>query len=178
MGLTLGGPLVKDKLFFFLSYDDFKRVSAPPQANFIPDATQLAAVVARAQAAGGYVAGDLSADNVAFQKTTIAKLDWTLNSNHRAAFRVNGFTNENPFNAAAGGNNAIERGVDFSDKMVSASTQLISTLGTGQLNELRVQYAQRHQTRFAHDPSVTSPTVNIAGGTVNGINNKIGRAHV
>ena len=75
-GATLGGPIVKDKLFFFVNYDDFKRVSAPPQANFIPDATQLAAVVARAQAAGAYTPGDLTADNTAFQKTTIAKLDW------------------------------------------------------------------------------------------------------
>lgn len=86
MGLTLGGPLVKDKLFFFLSYDDFKRVSAPPQANFIPDAAQLAAVVARAQAAGGYVAGDLSANNTAFQKTTIAKIDWNALEGQRVSF--------------------------------------------------------------------------------------------
>ena len=86
VGMTVGGPIVKDKLFFFLSYDDFKRVSAPPQANFIPDATQLAAVVARAQAAGGYVAGDLSADNVAFQKTTIAKLDWNALEGQRVSF--------------------------------------------------------------------------------------------
>jgi len=75
-GATLGGPIIKDKLFFFVNYDDFQRVSAPPQANFIPDAAVLAAVSARAQAAGGYAPGDLTANNVAFQKTTIAKVDW------------------------------------------------------------------------------------------------------
>ncbi|MFM7751411.1 MAG: carboxypeptidase regulatory-like domain-containing protein, partial [Opitutaceae bacterium] len=85
-GFTFGGPILKDKLFFFLNYDDFERVSAPPQANFIPDATQLAAVVARAKAAGGYEAGDLSANNVAFQKTTIAKLDWNALPGQRVSF--------------------------------------------------------------------------------------------
>ena len=42
--------------------------------------------LARAQAAGGYVAGDLSADNVAFQKTTIAKLDWNALEGQRVSF--------------------------------------------------------------------------------------------
>ncbi len=159
---TLGGPLVRNTLHFYLGAEyDYNNI----QQNLTIDPTIAQQVGVSTQ----------PANTGSYRKVTqpIAKLDWTLNSNHRAAFRVNGFTNENPFNAAAGGNNAIERGVDFSDKMVSASTQLISTLGTGQLNELRVQYAQRHQTRFAHDPSVTSPTVNIAGGTVNGINNNI-----
>lgn len=85
-GATFGGPIIKDTLFFFLSYDDFKRTSAPPQANFIPDATQLAAVIARAKAAGGYEAGDLSANNTSFQKTTIGKLDWNALPGQRVSF--------------------------------------------------------------------------------------------
>ena len=79
---TLGGPILRDRLFFFLAYEDFERKSAPPQANFIPDATQLAAIVARAQALG-YSAGNLLADNTAFQKTTIGKLDWNIFEGHR-----------------------------------------------------------------------------------------------
>lgn len=85
-GATFGGPIIKDRLFFFLSYDDFERVSAPPQANFIPDATQLAAVIARAKAAGGYEAGNLSANNTSFQKTTIGKLDWNALPGQRLSF--------------------------------------------------------------------------------------------
>jgi hypothetical protein len=81
---NLTGPLIKDKLFFALTYDNFERTSAPPQANFIPDATQLAAVVARAKVLG-YEAGDLAADNLAFQKSITAKVDWNAIENHRVS---------------------------------------------------------------------------------------------
>jgi hypothetical protein len=82
---TFGGPIIPNKLFFFLAYDDFRRESAPPQPNFIPDATQLAAVIARAQALG-YNPGNLNANNIAKQTTTIAKIDWNISEAHRLAF--------------------------------------------------------------------------------------------
>lgn len=84
-GATFSGPILKDKLFFFLNYDDFERTSSPPTANFVPDSTQLAAVAARAQTLG-YAAGNLTADNTAFQKTTIGKLDWNALPGQRVSF--------------------------------------------------------------------------------------------
>lgn len=81
----LGGPIIRNRLFFYLNYDDFKRSAAPPTANFAPDATQLAAIVARAQALG-YAAGTIDAVSVAKQKTTIAKIDWNISEGQRASF--------------------------------------------------------------------------------------------
>ena len=91
-GITVGGPILKDKLFFFLAYEDFRREAAAPQANFIPNAADVATVVARAKALG-YEAGDLSANNIAFQKSAIAKIDWNISGAHRLTFtyrRVHG----------------------------------------------------------------------------------------
>ena len=79
---TLGGPIIKDKLFFFLSYEDFKRNAAPPQANFIPDATVLAGIVARAKALG-YDAGTILANNISYQRTVIGKVDYNISDQHR-----------------------------------------------------------------------------------------------
>lgn len=91
-GVTVGGPILKDKLFFFLAYEDFRREAAAPQANFIPNAADVATVVARAKALG-YEAGDLSANNIAFQKSAIAKIDWNISGAQRLTFtyrRVHG----------------------------------------------------------------------------------------
>lgn len=87
MGLTIGGPIIKNKLFFFYAYDDFKRETASPQAIFVPDANgkaQIATIIARAKALG-YDPGTESADtNLALQKTHIGKLDWNISERHRA----------------------------------------------------------------------------------------------
>ncbi len=159
---TLGGPIVQNKLQYYLGLEyDYNKI----QQNITIDPTIAAAVGVSSQPA------NTGSNRKVAQP--IGKLDWTINGNHRVSFRGNGFTNDNPFNAAGGGSNAIERGVDFQDKMYSLATQVVSTLGTGQLNELRIQYAKRHQTRFAHDTSIVSPTVNINAGVVNGVNNSI-----
>ncbi len=84
--LTLGGPIIKNRLFFFLAYDDFRRVSAPPSQIFIPtDATQIAAIVAKAKSYG-YDVGSFDATNVSFQKTKLAKLDWNISDTQHAKF--------------------------------------------------------------------------------------------
>jgi Carboxypeptidase regulatory-like domain len=159
---TIGGPILRNKMHYYFGIEyDYNNI----QQDLTIDPTIAAQVGVGLQ----------PANTGSYRRVTqpIWKVDWAATSAHRVSFRVNTFTNDNPFNASGGGNNAIERAIDFEDAMVSASTQVISTLGNSRLNELRVQYAQRHQTRFPHDPSVTGVTVNIAGGTVNGVNNNI-----
>src|SRR6185503_5609629 len=48
------------------------------------------------------------------------------------------------------------------DRMDSASAQLVSQMGTNKLNELRVQYARRHQFR-TQGVSVDGPAVTVSG---------------
>lgn len=80
--LTLGGPIVRDRLFFFLAYDDFRRVAAPPFAYFVPtDPAQIQQIVAKAKSYG-YDPGDFNANNVSTQKTYLAKIDWNINEKH------------------------------------------------------------------------------------------------
>lgn len=84
--LTVGGPIIPNKLFFFVAYDDFRRVSAPPAQIFIPtDQNQLAQIVAKLKTFN-YDPGTFNASNIAYQKTKLAKIDWNISDQHKAKF--------------------------------------------------------------------------------------------
>lgn len=88
--LSLSGPILKDRLFFAYTYDDFQRDADAPAAGFILNTASLALLdqaVARAKALG-YDAGTLNGDggNRAVQKIHLGKLDWNISGAHRASF--------------------------------------------------------------------------------------------
>jgi hypothetical protein len=92
-GATFGGPLVKDKLFFFANYENYIRKSpgvglgdTPYGIGRITD-TDITRVQ-NAAAGYGFEAGDLgqvSADTEIEEKAI--KLDWNINADHRASLR-------------------------------------------------------------------------------------------
>ena len=93
----------------------------------------------------------------------IGKGDWQISPGQAFTVRLNTFKNNNPYNMGGGGNTAVERSVDYTDKMFSIGGQLVSTLGPTRLNEMRVQWAQRHNNRVPSADAATGPAVNISG---------------
>ena len=93
---------------------------------------------------------DLPASGVipAHQKVNFlfGKTDYQINPSNRLSARYFLFKNFSLSNIA-GGLTTTDRATDFTDRMDSASAQLVSTFGSDKLNELRVQYARRHQFR-------------------------------
>ncbi|MGE8219502.1 MAG: TonB-dependent receptor [Stenotrophomonas acidaminiphila] len=94
-GLTFGGPIVKDKLFFFANYEKYER-SAPGVAlsdTLYGKGSITDADIKKVQdfmSAKGYDIGGLSApDNKTEIEEYAVKLDWNINENHRAALRYN-----------------------------------------------------------------------------------------
>ncbi|MDG9988716.1 TonB-dependent receptor [Stenotrophomonas sp. GD04024] len=94
-GMTFGGPIVKDKLFFFANYEKMERSAPGVSLTDSPygKGTITDADIARAQqiATGyGFDAGSL---NPPANKTEVEeyalKIDWNINENHRAAVRYN-----------------------------------------------------------------------------------------
>lgn len=159
---TLGGPVVKNSLHFYTGYERTYR-EMPRLINIDPGIAAQVGVAAQPSAVDAY-------QEVQF---LIAKLDWQASPTQRLTARTNLFSNDNPLNQGGGNNTAIERSVDFRDRMYSHAVQLVSTLGASNLNELRLQVAQRHQQRFSSAGAGTGVSVNINGGVVGGINNNI-----
>ena len=103
-GVTFGGPLIKDTLFFFVNYERFKR--AAPGADLINSplgdggitAEQIAQVQSVAQNTWGFDAGSLSgAEALGTDIEEYAgKIDWNINDDHRLSFRYSKLSQDVP----------------------------------------------------------------------------------
>jgi hypothetical protein len=92
----------------------------------------------------------------------LGKTDYQLAPNHRLTGRYFFFKNESPFNIG-GGLTTVDQATDFHDRMDSAAAQLVSSFGPERLNELRVQFARRHQARTPSAGSGTGPAITVSG---------------
>jgi hypothetical protein len=151
---TLGGPLVRNKLLYYLGYERTGRdLSAQRVITIRPeDAAALGltgqpAVIPATQAA----------------KFFIGKMDYQLNAANRLTGRTIMFRNDSPYNGSGGGLNSLERATDFLDSMNSTAAQLVTMLGNRQLNEFRVQYANRSQGSTRNADSGSGPGVDVLG---------------
>lgn len=93
-GATFGGPILKNRLFFFLSYEKFERLQAPNDPGFTPNASEITAIQNRIQQLNTALGKDLgfgapggTAINSTEDEKIMAKLDWNISSNHRLSAR-------------------------------------------------------------------------------------------
>lgn len=96
IGYTFGGPIIKDRLFFFAAYETYERESAATNPGFTPNAASLDAINTRLEAVKGAVPklGDVdfgshggSAANVTDDEKRLLKLDWNISNDHRMTVR-------------------------------------------------------------------------------------------
>ena len=158
---TLGGPIVKDKWFFYGGYEFVDRDLSADRVIGVTaaNASRLGLSTTAVPAAGVIPASQ----SVNF---FLGKTDYQLAPEHKLSARYFFFKNESPFNigsTSSGNPNTVEQATDFHDRMDSASAQLISSFGSSRLNELRFQFARRHQSRTASDGAGTGPAVFVSG---------------
>ncbi len=109
-GFTFGGPLLKDRLFFFLNYEKFDSIS-PEIAGFDPTANaagaadltainnRLTAIKAAAPGGSAYDFGTYlgrTATISQFNEISLAKLDWNIAAGQRFSVRYNKTEGELP----------------------------------------------------------------------------------
>ena len=176
-GGTIGGPIVKDKAFFFFSYDqqnrDFPGLSIFSSSSFLNLSTaNRNALIARGltsaqvdnalsflQSISGPVArtGD--------QKLFLPKVDWVINDKNTLTVSYNRLRWESPAGVQTQATNT--RAIDnFGDDFVNidaVNVKLASTITPTLLNEFRMQWGRDNETQFSQAPAPGEPT-NGPGG--------------
>jgi len=142
-GGSVGGPIVKDKLFFFVTYDGYRKVfpntSTSPSFAIVPGACPTIITSAQCNAAVNYVIGNIvnSFPQNLRQDVELAKLDYQLDQSNHLDVVANIRDWDNP--RGGNGNAALGSQKSFlQDRFVIANwTSLIST---DKVNEVRYQW--------------------------------------
>jgi hypothetical protein len=106
LGFNVGGPIIKDKLYYFVAFEDYEKTAAPTNAQqiFKPDQSMIDAIIAAAKLWGYDPGTSTGALTKSAQKTYLVKIDWNINDDQRAAFtyrRVDGnFANPADYNGS------------------------------------------------------------------------------
>jgi hypothetical protein len=149
-GATLGGPISKDKLFYFLSVD-LQNATSTKQTD--PNRIEQRVVDYFASVGSLDENGSITRGNDA--QVALGKLDWLITQNHLATVRAT-YTNSKQengtFDVDSWGRsaNAIEN-----DDSRALSGSLISTLSDSLLNEFRFQFAKENRPRPYNGPLIT-----------------------
>ena len=109
-GFTLGGPIIKDKLYFFAAYEELKSNRNTPLFGPIgaglTDVGITQAQVAAAQAAAasrGFDIGSFVTTGDLTVKDTLLKLDWNISDDHRGNLRYSKTEEAQPIFPGYGG---------------------------------------------------------------------------
>jgi len=169
-GGTIGGPIVKDKLFFFFSYDEQRRnfpgvsiFSTPGYLNTASRTTLLARGVTTPQIdAALQFLNDQTGEvpRRGDQRLYLPKIDWQINSKHQFSATYNRLRWKSPAGVQTGATVTRDR-TGFGDDFVeidSLNLRLASTLTSKLLNEFRFQWADELDSQFAQTPLAGQPT--------------------
>lgn len=149
-GFTAGGPLVRDRSFYFVSYERWSQ-----------DLPQILTVTPANAALLGIPAESIGAQTSTFRAHTVtARNDTQLSANHRLSFRFNYYYDrESPLGGGLVSREVLAR---FDEDPYSYTAQLVSVLRPNLVNEARFLYAARGIERgVAADPD--APNINISG---------------
>ena len=112
-GITMGGPVIKDRLFFFAAYEQLKSSRAAPVfgplgsslANVGITQEQIAQVQQTARTVYNFDAGsfDVPASANLIVTDALLKLDWNISDSHRASVRYSKTEETNPIFPANSG---------------------------------------------------------------------------
>lgn len=174
VGFTLGGPIVKDKLFFFVN-GEYVKQSYPAEsyidrANSVITRDMAESVLTRLNALQpGYTSGGYGSRDVPTTSyKALARIDWNINEAHRLNLRYS-FVNAKRliFANTASTLNFLDRGYTMNSQTHSMVAELNSRFSSTVNNEFRMGY---NRIRDFRQPEGVAPSIQIRLGNNNFIN--------
>lgn len=172
-GVTLGGPIIKNKLFFFANYEKSNK-EYPNNYGYGSEASKLgtegfniADEVLAILKEKGYNASYNNPKNYTKSDKAGIKLDWNINDKHKATFgwrMVN--AKQLNSNSTAGYLNASDYQYDFVSKSNTFTAELNSSFSEKINNQFQASYVS---VRDHRDPKGIAPMIqikNVGGGTL------------
>ena len=174
-GGTLGGPIKKDKLFFFFSYDQQKRnfpglgvFSSPTYLSTVNRPTLLSRGLTDAQINNTLTFINSLTGPVprrGDQTLVLPKIDWQINSKNTFTINYNRLRWDSPAGIQTQPVNQLGR-ASFGDDFVKVdwgTARLTSTLNPRVINEFRFQIARDFEYEFSQKPLPGEPTTALNG---------------
>jgi hypothetical protein len=175
-GVYVGGPIIKDKLFFFLGYDAYREIaiSSAQEFNTQDNATDIATIntiVSTAESKYGYNPGVLAYPAHTWEQNAMGKIDWNISDTQKfeltyrhtdgeAPVYVNyTFTNGTAFSNAE--YNSHRTDSSYVAKLNSDWSSIIPNFHT----ELEALYHRFNGTAQPNGPKFPAVVIDNVGGT-------------
>ncbi len=196
-GGSIGGPIVRDRLFFFFTYDNSRR-NFPGLATFF-NPNYLSTIDRQALLSRGLTDTEINASLNFINSLTgvvprrqdqyiiLPKIDWKINDDHTFVFTYNRLRADSPAGVQTPA--IVTRGIaSFGDDIVHldfTNLRLTSILSPMILNEARFQYGRDNESQIPQPPAPGEPTtapqgrapsVALSGGVTFGTPNFLPRA--
>lgn len=159
-GATIGGPIVKDRTFFFTNFEQTRE----NRAGFITIRSENVTAINRELDRIGYQGRRIETGEFPTGQDSsnlFARIDHRIGNRNQLAARYNFYDISSANSRTVGGLNSISRGSNLENRDQTLSVNNITTISPRIVNDLRLQYTRSRLQAPVNDE--IGPAINISG---------------